>query len=496
MFSFIQAILAKKEWSKKLQDKKIREKWTKEVRIQLFEISMIEYMLERLKYEMKETKNLGTIVSPFHSIFQSDNIIEKNLKEKFIKESKELEKLPKDFHPFSNEQVIDLVHPSLYCLISKKTSITKDKMKQRDIPMFLWLKKSSSISFPLHFPDFDEYEEKHDYCPEVDFDALIKPNFVSKKFQWLPSDITVFKNGKVQFESYINNLHPVKYKSLYGSLEKILEKFIPMFEMVLGYPNDHIIDNKLHIDIYDELESQNYKTRKHKLFNKNFEPKKIPKYNLHGRDLQVIVKMANIELTPENPIYPGGSWHMEGMENERIVATGIYYYDQLNISESRLAFRQAVIQPESRGQDYGRIFGLWNQSKLNQQIGSITALEDRCIAFPNYYQHAVQPFELENKKKVGHRKILVFFLIDPKFEIISTRRVFPQQKDWILNSFEILFQNILPKEVIEIIISFSSDSMTFEQAEKVRLEFMDERKESVKEQDGTIFNRMCSLCEH
>jgi hypothetical protein len=30
------------------------------------------------------------------------------------------------------------------------------------------------------------------------------------------------------------------------------------------------------------------------------------------RGLQVIVKLANIELTPENPEYQGGTWHVEG----------------------------------------------------------------------------------------------------------------------------------------------------------------------------------------
>ncbi|KAK9597073.1 hypothetical protein V6Z92_003532 [Aspergillus fumigatus] len=30
------------------------------------------------------------------------------------------------------------------------------------------------------------------------------------------------------------------------------------------------------------------------------------------RGLQVIVKLANIELTPEKPEYAGGSWHIEG----------------------------------------------------------------------------------------------------------------------------------------------------------------------------------------
>lgn len=57
-----------------------------------------------------------------------------------------------------------------------------------------------------------------------------------------------------------------------------------------------------------------------------------------GRPLQVIVKLANIELTPENSWYEGGTWHVEGMANENIVATGIYYYDTENITDSRFKF--------------------------------------------------------------------------------------------------------------------------------------------------------------
>lgn len=34
------------------------------------------------------------------------------------------------------------------------------------------------------------------------------------------------------------------------------------------------------------------------------------------RKLQIIVKLANIHLTPEKPSYGGGSWHVEGQSNE------------------------------------------------------------------------------------------------------------------------------------------------------------------------------------
>jgi hypothetical protein len=45
-------------------------------------------------------------------------------------------------------------------------------------------------------------------------------------------------------------------------------------------------------------------------------PSRPPKFDLRAvykkRGLQVIVKLANIELTPDKPNYDGGSWHVEG----------------------------------------------------------------------------------------------------------------------------------------------------------------------------------------
>jgi hypothetical protein len=36
----------------------------------------------------------------------------------------------------------------------------------------------------------------------------------SEKFQWLPSEVSISKDGKAKFESYINNLHPEQHKEL------------------------------------------------------------------------------------------------------------------------------------------------------------------------------------------------------------------------------------------------------------------------------------------
>ena len=61
---------------------------------------------------------------------------------------------------------------------------------------------------------------------------------------------------------------------------------------------------------------------------------------------QVIVKYAEIVLTPERPEYGGGVWHVEGMENEAICASCIAYLASDNITESRLHFRSMVTDPE------------------------------------------------------------------------------------------------------------------------------------------------------
>jgi glutathionyl-hydroquinone reductase len=39
--------------------------------------------------------------------------------------------------------------------------------------------------------------------------------------------------------------------------------------------------------------------------------KSISPHSLRGRTIQCIVKLANIHLTPDNPKYKGGSWHVE-----------------------------------------------------------------------------------------------------------------------------------------------------------------------------------------
>ena len=59
--------------------------------------------------------------------------------------------------------------------------------------------------------------------------------------------------------------------------------------------------------------------------------------------IQVIIKLANIELTLTKPEYNGGSWRIEGQLNKHIYASALYYYDSENVTEGSLAFRHQAI---------------------------------------------------------------------------------------------------------------------------------------------------------
>ncbi|KAJ6787386.1 hypothetical protein PWT90_08600 [Aphanocladium album] len=196
--------------------------------------------------------------------------------------------------------------------------------------------------------------------------------------------------------------------------------------------------------------------------------------------IQVIVKLANIQLTPEKPTYNGGSWHIEGQLNEHICATAIYYYDCENITPSHLAFRtrangedleRALSYEQNDYESIMATFGIHAKGDTLQDLGKVLTRQGRLVAFPNVYQHRVTPFELKDKSKPGHRKILALFLVDPKIPIISTASVPPQQSHW----------RPAPEEV-----PVEDWPISLEEAKQTRLELMSERTAMEREVDDAL----------
>ncbi|KAF6063361.1 hypothetical protein FOB64_006339 [Candida albicans] len=204
---------------------------------------------------------------------------------------------------------------------------------------------------------------------------------VSKRFQWIPALMTKNSNGKFEFGSYINNLHPIKYKSLYDSISDIFNAAVPGLNCVLTrYASQEFVripvprGSDAYTDEYhkerEELDAildreaeetgNDYDWERMEEFEKDkskYLCELIPEWEQAPvfdkpidlstfENLKVIVKLINIELTPEiNPVYAGGSWHVEGGINEDIIATVLYYYDVENITESKLSFRTGFDDP-------------------------------------------------------------------------------------------------------------------------------------------------------
>ncbi|KAJ1960892.1 hypothetical protein GGI12_003551 [Dipsacomyces acuminosporus] len=231
-------------------------------------------------------------------------------------------------------------------------------------------------------------------------------------------------------------------------------------------------------------------------------------HSLRGRRLQAIVKMSSIELTPDNPVYEGGNWHVEAMANERIIATGIYYYDVENITECRLEFRESVeLLMEYQQFDntgiglaydiYDREGARDDDAPLIQEIGGVEVRNGRCICFPNTYQHQVSGFRLDDPTKPRHRKIFAFFFIDPSTRIPSTEIVPPQQKDWwaqdALAAGPLKDLPLLIKDAINGNVDFP---ISLKEAKELRLRLMEERSVSNDSTMEFYFEQRFFLCEH
>lgn len=136
---------------------------------------------------------------------------------------------------------------------------------------------------------------------------------------------------------------------------------------------------------------------------------------------------------------------------------------------------------------YSRFFSF--QTNKVKQAG-------RVLVFPNIYQHSLGSFSLKDKTKPGHRKILVFFLVDPTTRIVSTAQVPPQDVSWRDTVLDDKIASELPIEVAEPIKRRAGYSMTLVKAKEHRLKLMEERTVGKDLVTSAIFERPFRLCEH
>ncbi|KAH0027932.1 hypothetical protein KCU78_g3809, partial [Aureobasidium melanogenum] len=548
MMQVINAITDKSDWRRKVFDETIIAKWRAEAVTeegQGFTEKMFDYCLAELqdKAGQHQEDNLTAVLDSEWAVVKSDSIISAELKEELKTAVAPLESVPetiKDWHPGSNEQVLDLVHPSLFPLVYGRSRI---------LP-----------TGTVALEDCIQTSGKGEIIPKPSDDECLlgerqtwsrgpaeKVTYWSNRFQWLPSNVDFAEGDGVKITSYINNLHPVHHRSIYSVIEKFIAKSVPAWDLVLSsyihrnvgqlrvpmegteyeFPFGEDLEVPDHVGSeFNEDDDEYYAARDqwiedHRILIKpdarTYEPaisqgrRDLMPINLreHFRKsgIQVIVKLANIHLTPSNPEYSGGSWHIEGKLNEHICATALYYYDNENITESHLAFRSKVSTYDIRERDYAQddnsgvcyLFGIEREGPGVQEIGQVTTNEGRLLAFPNVLQHQVQAFKLADPTKPGHRKILALFLVDPFQRIISTANVPPQQREWWAEAVQGLDCKLdkLPAELRHQVMSEVDDfPVSLDEAKKLREELMDERRAFVRDFNDKYQKHTFNFCEH
>ncbi|KXX80377.1 hypothetical protein MMYC01_203273 [Madurella mycetomatis] len=572
MLDFIGKITDKPGWEVKVFDQDIVSRWRAEADVRLPEFDgdvylsqdMFNFCIAELRDKSEHFKKTGrvNVLDSEIAIVKSDNAISKELQNELRAGVKVLEDVPeqqKDWHPDSDEMVLDLVHPSLFPVVWGLTRA----LEEGTVPLdgcIKYIGKGVTVA---------------SLKPANDTPVHDSPSRLWGSFQWLPAQVELTEDGAAKITSYINNLHPGAHKNLYSVLERIVAATVPLWEDCLsGFVDRLRIDLgftgsddytyppglKYHIpgragpksvwdpitDTYDgvegedededddgwrydddfyfwkhqnrvlmyrepreyisqaELASGDNRWNRVKLIYEN-DHKPLNLRERFPAGIQVIFKLANIHLTPEKPVYSGGTWHVEGTLNEMICASAIYYYDQDNITDSFLAFRQALddeeitaIPEQNEHQSLEAYLGITQGGPAVQELGKVLTRESRLLVFPNCVQHQVQPFELQDKAKPGHRKILAMFLIDPQRPILSSAHVPPQRRDWWAQELsKDGGLDKLPPEIFNMTVDMVDDfPISWEQAVEFRESLMEERSGFNEAIDDHMAEQYFNFCEH
>ncbi|RYO87169.1 hypothetical protein DL766_009449 [Monosporascus sp. MC13-8B] len=536
MLDFMSQITDKPSWDDKVFDERIVNKWLQETaQYQDFTDAMFDYCIKELREKAQKFKETGmvAVMDTEATVVKSDCAVPSELRDALRAAAFRLEDVPdhrKDWHPGSDHKVLDLLHPSLFPLVYGRTRV----LPTGRVPLATCSEHSGEgeLTEPVEISEDTTTIMERIALSSGDNDRDCRADW--DEFQWLPSDVHFKDGGGVEIASYVNNLHPAHHEDLYRVLEQMVDRSIPLWNEAISWFQDRI---RIKIEATSDEDycrpegaqspareiPADWDEEKHGKYHEMFDPRYQERYeewfesvkvvaipkpgpyrpfpettSLPGaypidlrerfkdRGLQIIFKLANIHLTPDKPEYEGGTWHVEGALNEHICATALYYYDQENITDSHLSFRQSIAEEDmimrphqDQYSSCEAYYGIRHNEpgSLVQVLGSVATRTGRLLVFPNVLQHRVSPFRLADLSRPGHRKILAMFLVDPHVRVISTANVPPQRRDWWAEELRRTVPRLaaLPPEIFDRVISEVEEPWGFEEARRIRRGLMDRR---------------------
>ncbi|KAJ2448601.1 hypothetical protein GGF42_005050, partial [Coemansia sp. RSA 2424] len=219
------AICAKPGWIAKSQSAEICERWKAEARAQNLTDLEIDYVFAELSYYASlHGSDTSIVLSAVDGVWCSDSLVGKETTQALKDYAAILESVPardKDFHPNSNDQVLNLIHPSLFPLIYNRSSVLSEPIASPlaalDLKSFGYfpatpLNWSRALNPPANKDESDEdYSKGLTRVPmRREYPGGAQPNFyiplpntsyTSHKFCWLPAEFRVDSDGTTTIES-------------------------------------------------------------------------------------------------------------------------------------------------------------------------------------------------------------------------------------------------------------------------------------------------------
>jgi hypothetical protein len=144
---------------------------------------MVDWCIDELRYKAKVFEETGAVTVYNGDVVKSDTAVPAALKTMLREAVAPLEEVPareKDWHPGSDEKVLDLVHPSLFPLVYGRSRILPDTLVGLDDCIE---RCGEGITIPIAPND-------PVLIPNTPVSAGNLESF-SKKFQWLPCDVDI-----------------------------------------------------------------------------------------------------------------------------------------------------------------------------------------------------------------------------------------------------------------------------------------------------------------
>ncbi|KAJ5390862.1 uncharacterized protein N7496_001930 [Penicillium cataractarum] len=478
------------EWWIKIQDPGFVEDWEKMALNGDADITpnMANWIIDELKFKAMIYETSQAVGLYNGDMTKSDSNVPISLVERLSKETKVLDYDDTElqfYYPGSWRKQRDLLAMALYPVVYGKSRILTDTTIGLDEAL-RFAGQGEVIPKPT---ETGITREDMTWRVKARSDIQVRP--YSRNFQILPTDFQLGDDDRWHISSYINNLHPIRHRNIYKLIEDAFNCMIPQFNMTMTPLKDmlhsrarieyhkaeyhpipkSVLDKEPQIrpkEAQSEFEER-YLDWRHENFKviqpdagvfipwavppalMNKLPEDLPSAvrierdvslnkDYKDRGLQVITRILGVDLSPEDPYYQS-DWHVEGQMNEHICAAAFLVFDNENMEEPVMEFRN-IVETGSLGEvdheanDFvwlKQVFGLANGEPAVQRPGSIKCKVGRSVIFPSTVQHRLTHFELKDKSKPGHNRALVFFLIDPNLRIISTANIPPQRLDWTLD---------------------------------------------------------------